>query len=218
MATYSVEIRKRTSTTYGDVYYPKTLWANILNIPASFNPASHTHGNVTNDGKIGATADLPVFTGSAGALGTKTAADARTALELGSIATSSKYYRSIKNFTSVSFNGTTEISCALTEDPRGKKIGIVFGYVYMGSRQRQIVWLEVVDTTTQDTVFLTGGISLSSTVVQHVAFNAYFKSSNNTLFIKNTYTQLQYQATASADTIAAIASTYAYVYDVITID
>jgi len=218
MATYSVEIRKRTSTTYGDVYYPKTLWANLLNIPASFNPASHTHGNVTNDGKIGSTAGLPVFTGSAGALETKTAANARTALELGSIATSNVYYRSIKNFTSVSFNGTTEISCALTENPRGKKIGIVFGYVYMGTRHRQIVWLELVDTTSTDTVVLSGGISLSSAVVQHIAFNAYLKSGNNTLFIRNTYTQLQYQATASADTISAIASTYAYVYDVITLD
>lgn len=31
-------------------------------------PAAHTHGNVTNDGKIGTTAGLPVKTGTAGAL------------------------------------------------------------------------------------------------------------------------------------------------------
>lgn len=31
-------------------------------------PASHSHGNVTNDGKIGATANLPVITGTAGVL------------------------------------------------------------------------------------------------------------------------------------------------------
>lgn len=42
--------------------------------------ASHTHGSITNDGKIGSTADLPVFTGVSGTLGTKTVADARAAL------------------------------------------------------------------------------------------------------------------------------------------
>lgn len=35
-------------------------------------PASHTHGNVTNDGKIGSTANLPVITTTAGALTTGT--------------------------------------------------------------------------------------------------------------------------------------------------
>ncbi|SBV94448.1 hypothetical protein KL86CLO1_10515 [uncultured Eubacteriales bacterium] len=48
--------------------------------------ASHTHGSLTNDGKIGATADLPIFTGTGGALATKTAAAARTALGVPSVA------------------------------------------------------------------------------------------------------------------------------------
>lgn len=43
--------------------------------------SNHSHGNLTNDGKIGTTANLPLFTGSAGIVSTKTAADARTSLE-----------------------------------------------------------------------------------------------------------------------------------------
>jgi hypothetical protein len=46
MANYNVEIRKRTTTTYGDVYYPKTLPENIVGlltggkIDVSFMPAA----------------------------------------------------------------------------------------------------------------------------------------------------------------------------------
>lgn len=54
--------------------------AQILNKPTEFTPTSHTHGNVTNDGKIGTTADLLIFTGSGGALISKTIADAKTLL------------------------------------------------------------------------------------------------------------------------------------------
>ena len=46
--------------------------------PGSVN--SHVHGNISNDGRIGTTADLPVFTGEGGVLGTKSADDARTAI------------------------------------------------------------------------------------------------------------------------------------------
>jgi len=127
-------------------------------------------------------------------------------------------YRSIKNFTSVGMNGTTEVSCPLTEDPRGKKIGIVWGYVYMGTRHRQIAWLEMQNTTMADTVILAGGTTIASTYIQHLAFQVYLKASDNTIYINNAYTQLQYQATASADTISAIASGYAGIYDIITLD
>jgi|GEM_PF-3402016 len=41
---------------------------------------SHVHGNITNEGAIGATANLPVFTGASGVLTTKTAADGNAAL------------------------------------------------------------------------------------------------------------------------------------------
>jgi hypothetical protein len=45
-------------------------------------PNAHAHGSITNAGKIGTTADLPVFTLSGGTLGTKSKADARIALDL----------------------------------------------------------------------------------------------------------------------------------------
>ena len=38
----------------------------LSNIPASFTPASHSHGNVTNDGKVGTTANKPLITGTDG--------------------------------------------------------------------------------------------------------------------------------------------------------
>ena len=38
----------------------------LSNIPASFTPASHTHGNLANDGKIGTTANKPLITGTGG--------------------------------------------------------------------------------------------------------------------------------------------------------
>lgn len=38
----------------------------LSNIPASFTPASHTHGNLTNDGKVGTTANKPLITGTDG--------------------------------------------------------------------------------------------------------------------------------------------------------
>ncbi len=47
--------------------------------PGSVN--SHVHGNIRNDGSIGTTADLPVFTGEGGVLETKTAVQARAAID-----------------------------------------------------------------------------------------------------------------------------------------
>ena len=38
----------------------------LSNIPASFTPASHSHGNITNDGKVGTTANKPLITGTGG--------------------------------------------------------------------------------------------------------------------------------------------------------
>ena len=40
----------------------------LNNIPASFTPSSHTHGNITNDGKVGTTANKPLITGTGGAV------------------------------------------------------------------------------------------------------------------------------------------------------
>ena len=45
---------------------------------ATFN--AHTHGNITNDGKIGSTANRPLFTDTGGAITTKSASEALTAI------------------------------------------------------------------------------------------------------------------------------------------
>ena len=48
---------------------------------------SHVHGNITNDGRIGTTENLPVFTGEGGVLETASAADFRAAIEAAKKAT-----------------------------------------------------------------------------------------------------------------------------------
>ncbi len=58
-----------------------TTWDTLPGKPTAFTPISHSHGNMTNDGKIGTAASLPVFTGDGGKLETKDAASARNALD-----------------------------------------------------------------------------------------------------------------------------------------
>jgi len=43
-------------------------YSELLDVPATFTPSSHTHGNLTNDGKIGTTSGLPLKTGTDGVL------------------------------------------------------------------------------------------------------------------------------------------------------
>ena len=43
-------------------------WSDVQNKPSTFTPSSHTHGNLTNDGKIGSTANLPVITTTGGSI------------------------------------------------------------------------------------------------------------------------------------------------------
>lgn len=43
-------------------------YSDLNNIPASFTPSSHTHGNISSDGKVGTTANLPLITGTGGAV------------------------------------------------------------------------------------------------------------------------------------------------------
>ena len=45
-------------------------WSGVTSKPSSFTPASHTHGNITNAGAIGSTANLPVITTTSGVLTT----------------------------------------------------------------------------------------------------------------------------------------------------
>ena len=45
-------------------------WGDITNKPSSYTPASHTHGDITNDGKIGSTSGKPIITTTGGKLTT----------------------------------------------------------------------------------------------------------------------------------------------------
>ena len=47
-----------------------TSYNDLSNKPSSFTPSSHTHGNITNDGKIGSTANKPLITTSNGTITT----------------------------------------------------------------------------------------------------------------------------------------------------
>ena len=43
-------------------------WNDVQNKPPTFTPASHTHGNISNDGKIGTSANKIITTGTGGVL------------------------------------------------------------------------------------------------------------------------------------------------------
>ena len=45
-------------------------WSDITNKPSTYSQTAHTHGNLTNDGKIGTTANRIVITGTGGAVTT----------------------------------------------------------------------------------------------------------------------------------------------------
>ena len=63
------------------------LLAIFNNIKSNFASKLHTHGNITNDGKIGTVADQVVVTGTDGMLSAKSAADMRTLLDVPQSAT-----------------------------------------------------------------------------------------------------------------------------------
>ena len=43
-------------------------WSGVTGKPADYPPASHSHGNITNDGKVGTDANKPLITGTGGAI------------------------------------------------------------------------------------------------------------------------------------------------------
>ena len=45
-------------------------WLDIENKPSTFNPSSHTHGNITNNGAVGTTANKPLITTTNGVIST----------------------------------------------------------------------------------------------------------------------------------------------------
>jgi hypothetical protein len=47
---------------------PAVAYSSLTGIPSTFAPSSHTHGNITNAGAIGATSGLPVITTTSGVL------------------------------------------------------------------------------------------------------------------------------------------------------
>lgn len=53
----------KVSATFGNISITKSQ---ISDFPSTMTPSSHTHGNITNDGKIGSTADYAVYTTTGG--------------------------------------------------------------------------------------------------------------------------------------------------------
>lgn len=43
-------------------------YSSLSGVPSSFTPSSHAHGNITNDGAIGSTANLPLITTTSGVI------------------------------------------------------------------------------------------------------------------------------------------------------
>ncbi len=53
---------------FGEITDISVAWNDITGKPSTFTPSSHTHGNITNDGKVGSDADYFVITGTGGAV------------------------------------------------------------------------------------------------------------------------------------------------------
>ena len=53
----------KVAATFQDIKITKSQ---VSDFPTKMTPSSHTHGNITNDGKIGTTADLGIVTGTGG--------------------------------------------------------------------------------------------------------------------------------------------------------
>lgn len=69
-----------TSST--NVWYVRNCVNGTFGAWRAICDSSHAHGNITNDGRIGSTANLPIFTGSGGKATTVTAETARDLLDM----------------------------------------------------------------------------------------------------------------------------------------
>ncbi len=99
MADLDITLRRKVGAAY-DVLYPTTTWTQVESKPTTFTPTSHTHGNITNGGAIGSTADLAVVTTTSGVLTTRSVSDSSTATVLGTstnIVTERDIYNGIHN-------------------------------------------------------------------------------------------------------------------------
>ena len=85
---------KRNNGTDIDLLYPTTRWAQINEKPVTFTPTAHTHGNITDDGKIGTTSNLVVVTTTDGLLTTlsRSGIDSRTSFTPASHAVNASTY------------------------------------------------------------------------------------------------------------------------------
>lgn len=88
--------------------------AQILNKPVTFTPSSHTHGNITNDGKIGATSGLPLVTTTAGAVTTLALGTANQVLRVNSGATGVEFGAGFDAASPPPIGSTTPSSGAFT--------------------------------------------------------------------------------------------------------
>lgn len=74
MAAKNAELRVSTGVTFSgtdQLVYLKSHWNLLDGIPLSFTPIGHTHGNISDDGKIGSTENLAVITTTGGLLTTQ---------------------------------------------------------------------------------------------------------------------------------------------------
>lgn len=69
---YSGEGSKILEASYIELADITPVWSVISGKPSEFTPASHTHGNITNAGAIGGTANLPLITTTSGVVTTGT--------------------------------------------------------------------------------------------------------------------------------------------------
>jgi hypothetical protein len=86
----------------------------ILNKPATFTPSSHTHGNITNDGKVGAVSGLPVVTTTDGAVTTLALGTANQVLRVNSGATGVEFGAGFDAASPPAIGSTTPNSGAFT--------------------------------------------------------------------------------------------------------
>ena len=86
----------------------------ILNKPATFTPSSHTHGSITNDGKVGAVSGLPVVTTTDGAVTTLALGTANQVLRVNSGATGVEFGAGFDAASPPAIGSTTPNSGAFT--------------------------------------------------------------------------------------------------------
>jgi len=97
MAAKNAELRASTGITFDgtdQLVYLKAHWNLLDGIPSGFTPVAHAHGNITDDGKIGATSNLVVITTTNGVLTTlsRSGVDSRTSFPPSSHATNASTY------------------------------------------------------------------------------------------------------------------------------